>query len=150
MLNIKDDNVLTFSPVKLHQGSLREAVEISSAMFMFKGMSEKEEEVGVQVEFKAEDHAGHCLGVQAGAVGHEVWGKGRGCVMASVCPSGSAMGPLGDLGQEASLQPPHPTRITVPFKATQHLFPPIKTNNLFCRKSRQLLSAGAEAWLDGL
>lgn len=67
--------------------------------------------------------------------------------MVSVCPSGSAMGPLGDLGQEASLQPPH---VTVPFKATQHLFPPIKTNNLFCRKSRQLLSAGAEAWLDGL
>lgn len=67
--------------------------------------------------------------------------------MASVCLSGSAMSLLGDLGQEAFLQPP---RITVPFKATQHLFPPIKTNNLFCRKSRQLLSAGAEAWLDGL
>lgn len=66
----------------------------------------------------------------------------RGCVMASVCPAGRAMGPLGDLGQKASLLPPH---ITVPFKATQHLFPPIKTNNLFCRKSRQLSSAGAEA-----
>lgn len=40
--------------------------------------------------------------------------------------------------------------ITVPFKATQHLFPPIKTNNLFCRKSQQLSSAGARARLDGL
>ncbi|CAL8403689.1 unnamed protein product [Boreogadus saida] len=49
--------------------------------------------------------------------------------------------------QQAFLQPGH---ITVPFKATQHLFPPIKTNNLFCRKSQPLLSAGAEAMLDGL
>lgn len=90
---------------------------------------------------------GHCLGVQVGDVGHEGRGKEIGRVMVSVCPSGSTMGPMGDLGHEASLQPPP---ITVPFKATQHLFPPIKTNNLFCRKSRQLLSAGAEARLDGL
>lgn len=83
--------------------------------------------------------------VQVGDARHEGQGKETGHVMVSVCPSGSTMGPLGDLGHNP---PPH--NITVPFKATQHLFPPIKTNNLFCRKSRQLLSAGAEAWLDGL
>lgn len=82
--------------------------------------------------------------VQVGDVRHEGLGKEIGHVMVSVCPSSSTMEPLGDLGHK----PPH--NITVPFKATQHLFPPIKTNNLFCRKSRQLLSAGSEAWLDGL
>lgn len=74
-----------------------------------------------------------------GDVGHE--GKERGRVMVPACPSGGTMGPMGDLGHEASPQAPPPTPlppITVPFKATQHLFPPIKTNNLFCRKSRQL------------
>lgn len=70
--------------------------------------------------------------------------------MASVRLCGSAMGLLGDPGQEPSPPAPPTPYITVPFKATQHLFPPIKTNNLFCRKSRPLLSAGAEAWLDGL
>lgn len=54
----------------------------------------------------------------------------------------------GTLGRRGSRGVPLPLPITVPFKATQHLFPPIKTNNLFCRKSRQLLSAGAEAcWM---
>lgn len=52
----------------------------------------------------------------------------------------------GTLGTRGSLEPPPvpqqpPQHITVPFKATQHLFPPIKTNNLLCQKSRQPLSA---------
>lgn len=72
-----------------------------------------------------------------------------GLLMVPLCPSSCTMGPSGDVGHEASLQsPPLPLPITVPFKATQHLFPPIKTNNLFCRKSQQLLSAAAEAcWM---
>lgn len=158
--SLKFQNIITISQTKkISQQSrwqcfsdvliigLKWAIESSSAlMLLFKDMSGKKRQSG-RPGWVQDQRPGYCLGVQVGAVGHEGWGKGRGRVMASPCPSGCAMGPLGDLGQEASLQPPY---ITVPFKATQHLFPPIKTNNLFCRKSRQLLSARAEAWLDGL
>lgn len=71
----------------------------------------------------------------------------RGHVKSSVCLSLAGQWDSWETWVRRPLPSPHlqpPPRITVPFKATQHLFPPIKTNNLCCWKSRQLLSAGAE------
>lgn len=94
----------------------------------------------IQVEFQAKDQSGVWSSNWSQRAGGPADGE-RVCdsFCVSLCLFNGTPGRPGSQGLPSA--PPTPP-ITVPFKATQHLFPPIKTNNLFCRKSQQLSSAG--------